>query len=258
MIANYHTHTLRCGHALCVSDEEYVKEALNTGLKILGWADHTPYTFPGGYYSSFRMRPLQLPGYVRTIEELRKKYAGQIEQYIGLETEYYPKHFGELLAFLRDFPIDYLILGQHFIGNEYDSPYCGLVTGDRDVVRRYCRQSIEAMNTGMFTYFAHPDLIHYGEDRRFYQDQVRDICVEAKNCGIPLEINLLGLRENRWYPNRWFWEVAAEVGCDAILGCDAHSPQALNDPEAERNALTMVKELGLNLLETAQLRSIHQ
>ena len=136
MIANYHTHTHRCNHAVG-REEEYVQEALKAGLQILGWADHTPYIFPDGYYSHFRMRPAQLPGYIQTIQELRSKYP--IEMPIGLETEYYPKHFPRLIEFLRDFPIDYLILGQHFIGNEYDAPYSGLVTDDRETVRQYCR-----------------------------------------------------------------------------------------------------------------------
>ena len=48
MIANYHTHTHRCNHAVG-REEDYVKEALKVGLKLLGWADHTPYLFPGGY-----------------------------------------------------------------------------------------------------------------------------------------------------------------------------------------------------------------
>lgn len=255
MIANYHTHTHRCNHAIG-REEAYVQEALKAGMKILGWADHAPYLFPGGYYSHFRMRPIQLPGYVMTIEELREKYAGQIEMPIGLEMEYYSKCFDDMMAFLRDFPIDYLILGQHFTGNEYDGAYAGAKTRDRDVVRQYCRQSMEAMNTGLFTYFAHPDLIHYTDDQKFYQAALRKVCAEAKCCGMPLELNLLGLREGRWYPNRWFWEVAAEEGCNVILGCDAHTPDALNHPESERRALAMVKELGLNLLEKAELRSI--
>lgn len=257
MIANYHTHTHRCNHAVG-REEAYVQEALKAGMKILGWADHAPYLFSGGYYSHFRMRPIQLPGYVQTIEELRKKYRGSIEMPIGLEMEYYPKHFDDLMAFIRDFPVDYLILGQHFIENEYDGVYSGALTRDRDVVRQYCRQSMEAMNTGLFTYFAHPDLIRYSDDRKFYQAALREVCAEAKGCGIPLEINLLGLREGRWYPNRWFWEIAAEEGCDVIFGCDAHTPEALNHPESLRKALTMAKELGLNVLETADLRSIHK
>ena len=255
MIANYHTHTHRCNHAIG-REEEYVKEALKAGFEILGWADHTPYLFPNGYYSNFRMRPVQLPGYIKTIQELRDKYP--IEMPIGLETEYYPRHFGELMEFLREHPIDYLILGQHFIGNEYDAPYSGLVTDDKEVVRQYCRQSMEAMNTGLFTYFAHPDLIHYKDDWKFYMDTVRPMCAEAKQCGLPLEINLLGIREGRHYPNRFFWEVAAEEGCQVILGCDAHNPQAVNDPKAEREALALAKELGLTVLPKVELRSIHR
>ena len=255
MIANYHTHTHRCNHAIG-RDEDYVREALKAGLEILGWADHTPYLFPGGYYSSLRMRPIQLPGYIKTIQDLREKYAGKIEMPIGLETEYYPKHFSELMEFLRDHPIDYLILGQHFINNEYDAPYCGVVTDDKDVVRQYCRQSMEAMNTGLFTYFAHPDLIHYAGDWKFYMDAVRPMCAEAKQCGMPLEINLLGLREGRHYPNRFFWEMAAEEGCEVILGCDAHTPQAVNDPRTEREALALAKEFDLKVLEKAALRPI--
>ena len=257
MIANYHTHTHRCNHAIG-REEDYVQEALKAGIEILGWADHTPYLFPNGYYSHFRMRPVQLPGYIKTIQELQKQYAGQIEMPIGLETEFYPKHFGNLVEFLRDHPIDYLILGQHFIGNEYDAPYSGLVTEDREVVRQYCHQSMEAMNTGLFTYFAHPDLIHYAGDWNFYQETVRPMCAEAKRCGMPLEINLLGIREGRHYPNRYFWEVAAEEGCQVILGCDAHSPQAVNVPEAERKALALAKELGLEVLPKVELRSIHR
>ena len=255
MIANYHTHTHRCNHAIG-REEEYVKSALEAGMKILGWADHTPYIFPGGYYSHFRMRPVQLAGYVKTIEGLRAQFGDKIEMPIGLETEYYPKHFGSLIEFLRDFPIDYMILGQHFIGNEYDAPYSGLVTGEKEVVKQYCRQSMEAMNTGLFTYFAHPDLIHYQGDGRFYQDAVRPMCAEAKSCGIPLEINLLGIREGRHYPNRLFWEVAAEEGCDVILGVDAHDPKSLNNPNAEAKGRALAKEFGLKVLDTVELRGI--
>ena len=257
MIANYHTHTHRCNHAIG-REEDYVQEALKAGIRILGWADHTPYLFPDGYYSHFRMRPIQLPGYIKTIQELQERYAGQVEMPIGLETEYYPKHFGRLLEFLREHPIDYLILGQHFIGNEYDAPYSGLVTQDKAVVRQYCSQSMEAMNTGVFTYFAHPDLIHYAGDWKFYQEAVRPMCAEAKSCGMPLEINLLGIREGRHYPNRYFWEVAAEEGCQVVLGCDAHTPQSMNAPEAEREALRLARELGMTVLDTVPLRSIHR
>jgi histidinol-phosphatase (PHP family) len=252
MIANYHTHTHRCNHAIG-REEDYVKEALKAGIKILGWADHSPYTFTGGYSSHFRMRPIQLPGYIQTIQELQEKYDGQIEMPIGLETEYYPKHFENLIAFLRDFPIDYMILGQHFINNEYDGPYSGHLTADKDVVRQYCRQSMEAMNTGLFTYFAHPDLIYYTDDRKFYQEKARELCVEAKNCGIPLELNLLGLLEHKHYPRESFWEIAGDIGNEVILGIDAHWPEQIGDQETYQKALALVARHNLHLIDKLNL-----
>ena len=42
---NYHTHTARCGHAVG-EDEEYVKRAIECGIKYMGFSDHAPIRFP--------------------------------------------------------------------------------------------------------------------------------------------------------------------------------------------------------------------
>jgi len=42
MIANYHTHTMRCKHAVG-TDEEYVLEAIKHGYKVLAFTDHSPW-----------------------------------------------------------------------------------------------------------------------------------------------------------------------------------------------------------------------
>lgn len=254
MIANYHTHTPRCNHAWG-TEEEYVKCALEAGLKILGFSDHSPQFFPGTYYSHFRMRPELLQDYVDAVLRVRQKYAGQIEIPLGLELEYYPGIFPRLLPFLQEQPMDYLILGQHCLGDEVNDHYSGRATADKKHMERYCDQACDAMQTGLFTYFAHPDLLNYvGDDRRFWQEQVRRICREAKQCGIPLEINLLGMLELKHYPNDRFWEIAAEEGNDVILGRDAHEPEQLLLPEYEIRGLAMVERFGLNLLETVELR----
>lgn len=255
MIANYHTHTWRCNHA-SGTEREYVENAIKMGLKTLGFSDHSPYIFPGDYYSGFRMTPEQFPGYCETLLGLRKEYEGVIDIPIGLELEYYPALLPQLLPILRDNPVDYLILGQHLLGNEVGERYTGAPTGDNRDLERYCDQTIEAMNTGLFTYFAHPDVINFRGSRSFYSEQMRRICREANNCGIPLEVNLLGLCDGRNYPDRTFWETAAEEGCAVILGRDAHTPQALLDGKTEERALQMVEELGLKLLETVPLRKI--
>ena len=255
MITNLHTHTARCRHARG-TEEEYVTAALESGLQKLGFSDHTPYWFSGTHYSRFRMYPEQLPDYIRTVLDLRKKYENSIDIRLGLEAEYYPAFFPELISRLRDTPVEYLILGQHYIGNEIGDWYSGWETGDEEHLRRYCHQVADAMYTGLFTYLAHPDLIHYTGDPAVYREHAGTVCRAAKDCGLPLEINFLGMREGRHYPNPLFWEVAAEEGCTVIFGCDAHDPDGARPGREEQTGLELVNRLGLKLVEDTPVRSL--
>ena len=255
MIANYHSHTTRCNHAKG-TEEEFVRRAIDRGLNIFGFSDHTPQYFSGDYYSFMRMRPEQLEDYCATVRQLRKKYAGQLEIPLGVEAEYYPGTWQELLPRLRDAGIEYLILGQHWLGNEINEPGSAAPTGDENLLRRYCRQVCDALETGKITYIAHPDLLNYVGDKQIYRQHVRDLCRAAQQSGTPLEINFLGIATGRHYPNPYFWEVAAEEGCNVVFGMDAHAPDHILNPEPERKALEMVRYYGLNLLETVNLRQI--
>ena len=82
MIANYHTHTWRCRHA-DGTEREYVERAIEGGLKILGFSDHSPYPFPDGYDSGMRMRLDQVEGYVDTVLALKKEFDKDIEIHLG-------------------------------------------------------------------------------------------------------------------------------------------------------------------------------
>lgn len=253
MIANYHTHTPRCNHAVG-AEEAYVRCALDAGLEILGFADHTPYPFPNGYDSGFRMQISELPDYVNSVLTLRQRYAGQIQIPLGVEAEYYPQYFPDMVSLLRDAGIEYMILGQHFLGNEIDdiSP----AYGGAEVVRRYCQQCADALYTGLFTYFAHPDIVRFDHRDPQQMQQIRRLCQAAKACRVPLEINLLGLQLSRHYPNPHFWALAAEEGCDVILGRDAHAPEALLDTETLQQGIAMANSLQLHLLQTTALRPL--
>lgn len=112
------------------------------------------------------------------------------------------------------------------------------------------------MHTGLFTYFAHPDLIHFQGSEKLYRQHMRDICREAKSCGIPLEFNLLGLSDKKHYPNPLFWEMAAEEGCPCVLGRDAHTPEALLDVKTEEQALKILELLGAKPVDQVMLRKI--
>ena len=254
MTANYHSHTWRCSHATG-TEREYILAALDRGMEVFGFSDHSPYPFPWYHYSWFRMKPDQLEGYVDTVVSLRREFP-QMQIPAGLEAEYYPKYFADLLSLVSDSGVEYLLLGQHYLDNEIGAHYSGSPTGDEALLKQYCAQSRDAMQTGVFTYFAHPDLIHFKGSTAVYESHIRGLCRDAKNCGIPLEINLLGLEKGKNYPDIRFWRMAAEENCAVIIGCDTHSPESLKTRAYEGRALEMIGSLGLELLDRAELRPV--
>lgn len=255
MFANYHTHTWRCHHAVG-TERQYIETAIESGMHVLGISDHTPYFFPGDYYSDFRMFPEQAEEYFRTMTDLKREYAGQIELHIGVEAEYYPAMFERMLALLRQYPCEYMLLGQHFLENEDTGEYVYLPSDDPDALCRYVDQTLEGLGTGLFTYLAHPDLFNWTGDRETYRREMTRLCRGASRLGTVLEYNLTGHWEHRTYPDPRFWQIAAEVGTQAILGADAHSPEMLNRPEAETEARQLLTGLGIPLLEQIGLKSI--
>ena len=70
---NYHTHTMRCNHAIG-SDREYVEAAIAAGLTELGFSDHSPYIFKDGHISGFRMTTKAYGEYVDSIAALREEF----------------------------------------------------------------------------------------------------------------------------------------------------------------------------------------
>ncbi len=244
MDTNFHTHTTRCNHAFG-TEREYVERAIESGLKILGFSDHTPYIFPKGYYSNFRMRPNEIDSYVDTVLDLKREYARDIEIRLGLEVEYYPAYFDRLLEFLEPYPIEYMLLGQHFVGNEIGMHYCGAETDDPEILKQYCRQSIEGLKTGKFFYFAHPDLIYFTGDEKLYRSEMRKMCEEIKELDIPIEVNLLGIAGKRNYPKESFWQIAGKVGNRVVIGADAHDPARVYQEKEIRAAELLIKAYGL-------------
>jgi histidinol-phosphatase (PHP family) len=257
MIANYHTHTQRCHHA-SGKDEEYVQKAIAEGLKILGFSDHAPYIYPDGYISYYKMTPEESGEYFSSIKALAEKYKDKINIHIGYEAEYYPALWQSTLEFWENTnPPEYLILGQHFIREEYpqENRIHSAESGENKInVKIYADTVTEAIATGKFTYIAHPDVInYYGDDLDYYREQMTRIIKAAKAAGLPLEINLLGLSEKRNYPTPLFWETASKFNPEVIIGCDAHEPERVADKNEILEALRFADKYHLNVVEEVKL-----
>lgn len=231
---NHHTHTYRCGHATG-TDEEYVLKAIEAGMKELGFSDHVP--FKNASQPHIRMEYSQIDEYISSINSLKEKYKDKIKLYVGFEAEYYHEvkdYYKELLN-----KVDYLICGQHF-SLDYDKKpiYVGFKTDDRNVLEDYTSRVVEAIESGLFIFIAHPDIIlrSYTLRDEYLDNCIRRICEASERCHVPLEYNLEGIKKqltNGWigkecfYPFDYFWNIAKEYNIDVIIGADVHIPDDL-------------------------------
>ena len=208
MRANYHTHTWRCRHA-DGTEREYVENAIEAGLKVLGFSDHSPQVYPGGFVCPVKMLPTELEGYVDTVLDLKREYTDDIEILLG------------------------------------DSPFTGSPTGSIADLKKYCSQTLEAVKTGKFLYFAHPDVIWYTGPDEIYEEEMTRLCRYCAKVGIPMEINLLGVREDRNYPDERFWKIVEQEGNPVIYGSDAHHPDHVLSPEVVAKADRFLEKCGI-------------
>lgn len=223
---NFHTHTKRCKHATG-EDRDYIETAIKEGYKVLGFSDHSPWVWEDGFVSPNRMDPEQFDEYAESILSLKKEYASDIDIYLGVEMEYQPALMEKTFEVLNKQPVDYLILGNHFFDDERYFPYSGDDTGDEELLKLYVDRSIEALNTDMYLYMAHPDLICYMGPQYIYEKHMQRLldCLKEKN--MPIEININGLIHGYKYPHANFMEMGIENGNTFFTAIDAHSPEAL-------------------------------
>lgn len=233
------------------TDEQYVKAAIEGGFDVLGFADHIAWDFPSGYVSHCRMPAAQWPDYKRSVLALKDKYAGQIDIRLGFETEYYPRYMDQLPR-LREDGCEYFILASHFLFTEEEFPYTGISCQHDDELRRYAEQTAEAIRTGEYCCLAHPDLymMNRPEFDKASMDAADMICQAAKEAHMPLEYNLLGLRDelrghSRGYPHKDFWSYIRKWNNDVILGIDAHDPEWLTDLHVWNIAQERLSALGI-------------
>jgi len=245
---NYHTHTYRCGHA-DGEDEEYVKRAIECGIEYMGFSDHAPFIFPDGGEISCHVQQADAEGYIGSIKRLKEKYSGKIDLMVGFEMEYMPSHFDKMLENAKNSGAEYLILGQHYIADGYpDAIASGERTESEERIARYAYCVCKGIMSGAFSYVAHPDMMKFVGYDEIYRREMKKICLCSLEYNIPVEINFLGIRTGRFYPNPRFWEIASEIGCPVTYGFDAHTPKDAYDGKSLEAANWLVRRYKLNYI----------
>lgn len=252
MKVNYHTHTHRCKHA-CGTEEEYVKVAISRGVEKLGFSDHAPIDY-GDFVSTCRMAYPLIDEYFETLLDLKHKYRDYIELLIGFEIEY-SVLFDKSVQNYKKYPLDYLILGQHFVGLESDKDMINVFipTSSEDTLKKYVDECIKGIKTGLLTYVAHPDCINYTGNMDVYDKEMGRLIKVAQDNNLPLELNLLGVRKDRNYPCDRFFSLLKGSGAKVIIGCDAHSPEHIAVPDELIKAYKIIDRYGLEIVEDCKI-----
>lgn len=260
MKANYHTHTARCGHAQG-TDEEYVQAALEQGFDELGFSDHVPWPYRSGFmHPSVRMPLPLMPEYINNVRALQRKYEGKIAIRLGFECEFFPEYMDWLSDMAAQQKLDYLILGCHYEDTDEGGMYYGNATTPAQLMR-YVKSAVRGMETGMFTYLAHPDLFmrSYKPFDENCRAAARDLCSACKAYGMPMEYNVHDryisfMTHRKSYPDADFFSVVAQEGVPIIVGLDAHEPRELSDPTQWDLAHSELAAYGDLVLERVVLR----
>lgn len=256
MTYNYHTHTARCGHATG-KPEAYIKRAIENGVTHMGFSDHAPYRYPNGFQSGFRVPMEEAADYFAELSALREKYKEQVDLKIGFEMEYFPTYFADMLKTVTDLGAEYLILGQHYSGDELpNGVHTTIPTESVEELRSYVGCVVTAIKSGVFTYVAHPDVINFVGDTAVYEEEMRKICITAREADIPLEINCLGIRDHRNYPNERFWKIAGEEQAPVTIGFDAHDVKSAFDAASVKKAKALIEKYNLHYIGMPKLRPI--
>ena len=253
---NYHSHTALCKHADGeVSD--YARVAAQRGMKILGVSDHSP--LPDGRWSWVRMSMEELDGYEGQIDLARELYP-KLKILKALECEWdrdYRNFYREEILYRRNF--DYLVGAVHWV--PYHGDFLELSELENaSHLRAYADIIIKTMNSGLFSFIAHPDAFGSGYTRWDENSKscALDIIAAARDLDVPLEINGYGFRKSpvygpkgpqRRYPIEEFWRIAGEYTVRALVNSDAHDPEDIDaslDQAAElgrRCRVELIQEL---------------
>jgi histidinol-phosphatase (PHP family) len=229
MLADYHTHTPLCRHAEG-NPVEYARHAQSIGLAEIGFSDHNPMP---EFFDDWRMLITDLPRYVELVTEAREALPG-FPIRLALECDYLEgrEKWIEKTATLGEW--DYLIGSVHYIhdGIAVDDPqHMARWTTATDIEHMwsvYWKLYEKMIRTGLFDFYAHPDLAKkFGfrpavDLRRYYEPVVQALL----DTHAVMEVSTAGLRKEvaEIYPAREMLEMAYSAKVPIVISSDAHQP----------------------------------
>ncbi|MBN1646732.1 MAG: histidinol-phosphatase [Spirochaetales bacterium] len=247
-LSNFHSHFNLCdgkGEA-----HEYLDRAIELGFVSYGFSAHAP--IPGEH--SWTLAPENLPLYIDTVNGLKKKYAGKIQVYAGLEIDFIPAVMGPSSPEFTSLGLDFKIGSVHMIKCAYtdrqlavdgpDEHFLSLFNDTfagsfRDFSAAYYTLLNDMIAGHRFDILGHLDLIkkkdkkfgYLDESAPWYRTQVLEVLDHAAEKGIIIEVNTGGIARgatDQVYPSEWIIRECFARGIPMMVNADSHDPSKIN------------------------------
>ncbi|MGC8915382.1 MAG: histidinol-phosphatase HisJ family protein [Thermoanaerobaculum sp.] len=235
-LADLHTHTFRCGHAVG-NEEEYIQRAVALGFSAIAVTDHIPFYWlpPEAHDPTLAMAPEALPGYVERVLALKEKYRGSIEVLLGIEADYVEGHEEALARILGAYPFDVVLGSVHWLdGFWVDAPgsrarYERGPDKVREIWQSYWEKLEKAILSGLFDVMAHLDLpkkFGFRPTEPLLELENRVLAALVAK-GTAVEVSTAGRRKpvGENYPSPAWLERLVAAGVPLVLSSDAHAPE---------------------------------
>lgn len=256
-----HSHTEFCPHGSGDDVELMIQKAIRLGFDRYSITEHAP--LPAGFSDDYRGKKTglteaaismsDLEPYFKKANEMKTKYADQIQIQIGFEVDYLPEFTNWTKAFLDEYGPRTTdnILSVHFLKGRDGHYWCvddtladfqtGLLSQFQDsqsLYRLYFEQVNRSIRDDLGKFapqrIGHMTLIkkfqdHFRLDSAFSPENlgiVSDILLAIKSRGRQLDLNAAGLYKkdcNEQYPSLQIIEMARVLKIPMIYGSDAHS-----------------------------------
>lgn len=249
---NLHTHNYLCGHA-DGTVEDYVREAVKNGVKILGISDHIDARNLNnfGWVSKNNIEKDYLSQFVGPTNE----FGDKITIYKAGEAEYYDNNEDSYNFFKSK--LDYLILGQHCVETQTIHKHVTELGSEEKYALELLEQENRGIKSGFFTVLAHPDMVFgwYGGDVNPLKKKLEKIVLNAASEGMLIEINANGIRCNDFrYPTDCLIDICKHYDIPVIVSSDCHRPYFLCD-EYVKKLIVFLRRKNIRILSADEIKN---
>jgi len=247
-LSNYHTHSRFCDGKGEI--EEYASAAVERNFKYIGFSSHAELPFE----TKWTMKPGVFPFYKEAVCSARKKFAGMLNIFLGLEVDFIPGTASPASEAIKSLGLDFVVGSVHFLGDPLNSSMW-TVDGSRDefeaglkndfggdiekLVREYYERVRELSLSHTPDILGHFDIVkknnasgrYFSENEKWYRTTVTETLDAVRRSGCVMEINTGGIFRKTscaLYPSEWILAECRKLGIPLTVNSDAHWPEAID------------------------------